>query len=201
MIITNEQSGERVIIDPYEFTNCLSMLKKEVVMFKAALKQGQERAIKLENDPVTLLFDKSFLLGNAYIFPEFMAYGLGTDDAEKETDIHSTLAPFNKVNHCSCPPPLISLSLSLPLPLIQAHNTYLSYKFDYINRYHIFFRSHSFKKGMEKMFCLSCFCSFVSLLVRVVFFCFVLFCLLLFCFVCVALLNYILLCPIAQFFT
>lgn len=97
MIITNEQSGERVIIDPYEFTNCLSMLKKEIVMFKAALKQGQARTINVEADPVTLLFDKSFLLGNAYIFPEFMAYGLGTDEAEKETEIHSTLAPFNKV--------------------------------------------------------------------------------------------------------
>ena len=52
-------------------------------MFKSCLAKGERRVINDANDPVSLLFDQTFQLGNAYHFPEYMAYYLGTESDEQ----------------------------------------------------------------------------------------------------------------------
>ena len=87
--VTNHSTHEHVFIDPFEFTKGFSVLRDERQKIQGAIENGREYESPKEHDPVTLLFDNTFYLGAAVIFPEFLAYNLQTDDEDKMQDITS----------------------------------------------------------------------------------------------------------------
>jgi len=87
--VVNHASDEHVFIDPFEFTKGFSVLRDEMQKMRNAIENEREYAIPEQHDPVALLFDNTFFLGAAVVFPEFLIYNLETDEEDVMQDITS----------------------------------------------------------------------------------------------------------------
>ena len=87
--VSNHASDEHVFIDPFEFTKGFSVLRDEMQKMRNAMENEREYMIPEQHDPVTLLFDNTFFLGAAVVFPEFLIYNLETDEEDVMQDITS----------------------------------------------------------------------------------------------------------------
>ena len=87
--VSNHASDEHVFIDPFEFTKGFSVLRDEMQKMRNAIENERDYTIPEQHDPVTLLFDNTFFLGAAVVFPEFLIYNLETDEEDVMQDITS----------------------------------------------------------------------------------------------------------------
>jgi hypothetical protein len=59
-----------------------------------ALQTGKEYEVDETHDPISLLFDKTFMLGTSFSIMEYLIYMFPTDDEEKRVHIKQAVAPF-----------------------------------------------------------------------------------------------------------
>ncbi|GMI09861.1 hypothetical protein TrLO_g15271 [Triparma laevis f. longispina] len=95
--VINGLTDESIIIDPFEFIKSYSIVKDETSRLSMAIESGREYEVSELNDPLKILFDNTFQLGTCTIFPEYLIYGLSTDEDEVNTDIKNCSAPYNNV--------------------------------------------------------------------------------------------------------
>jgi len=95
IVVKNSDTGEEVFQDPWEFQDRYSIVQDEVQKLKHAIAYGTEYHVPEVHDPLTLLFDNLFLLGNAnYLLMEYSML-METEDATQV--ITNAVAPFDKV--------------------------------------------------------------------------------------------------------
>jgi len=93
-VVKNSDTGEEVFQDPWEFQDRYSIVQDEVQKLKHAIAYGTEYHVPEVHDPLTLLFDNLFLLGNAnYLLMEYSML-METEDATQV--ITNAVAPFDK---------------------------------------------------------------------------------------------------------
>ena len=95
--VINSMTEESIIIDPFEFMKSYSVVKDEMMRLSMAMESGREYEVDDDKDPMNMLFDNTFQLGTTTIFPEYLIYGLSTDDDEENQDIKNISAPYNNV--------------------------------------------------------------------------------------------------------
>ncbi len=95
--VINNASDESIIIDPFEFMKAYSIIKDEMSKLQMALESDREYEFPEHHDPLLILFDNTFQLGTTTIFPEYLIYGLSTDEDEVHQDIKNISAPYNNV--------------------------------------------------------------------------------------------------------
>ena len=95
--VINSLDDESIIIDPFEFIKAYSIVKDEMTRLSMAMESGRDYEVSELSDPLKILFDNTFQLGTCTIFPEYLIYGLPTDEEEVEADIKNCSAPYNNV--------------------------------------------------------------------------------------------------------
>lgn len=81
-------------MDVFEFSDAHGALKTEVMKLTTALNSGKEYTIPDGHDPITLLFDKTYLLGTSFSIMEYLIYFFPTDDEEKRVHVKQAVLPF-----------------------------------------------------------------------------------------------------------
>jgi hypothetical protein len=95
--VINNLTDESIIIDPFEFMKSYSVVKDEMMRLSMAIESGRDYEVDEDKDPIKMLFDNTFQLGTTTIFPEYLIYGLSTDEDEENQDIKNISAPYNNV--------------------------------------------------------------------------------------------------------
>lgn len=110
--VTNSDPAYSILIDPAEFLPKLALLKDEMMKIKGALDAGRDYELPERHDPLYLMFDNDFLLGELLLgiffsikfdpgtathWPEYLLFNLETDDEEKMQDIKNACVPYNNV--------------------------------------------------------------------------------------------------------
>ena len=62
--VENSSPKLSILIDPQEFLPKLSLLKDEMMKLKSAIDGGRQYELPVQHDPIFLMFDNDFLLGN-----------------------------------------------------------------------------------------------------------------------------------------
>eukprot|EP00948_MAST-09A_sp_MAST-9A-sp1_P003862 g3862.t1 len=94
--ITDTQTNERAMIDPYMFKSALATIKGEITKLKLSMKKEEDYSISPANDPVSLLFDTTFLLGQVNFDARIMGLNMKLDEEERQQDIIDCLQPYGK---------------------------------------------------------------------------------------------------------
>ena len=92
--ITNENGGETISLDVFEFSDAHSTMRQDMQKMQMALQTGKEYEVDETHDPISLLFDKTFMLGTSFSIMEYLIYMFPTDDEEKRVHIKQSVAPF-----------------------------------------------------------------------------------------------------------
>lgn len=66
--VDNSQPKLSILIDPSEFLPKLSLLKDEMMKLRAAIDSNREYELPERHDPLFLMFDNDFHLGEKLIF-------------------------------------------------------------------------------------------------------------------------------------
>ena len=91
---TNTLTQEEMLLDEYEFVQALTILNDEHFRLRSTIAEGDGATYTLPeaHEPIMLLFDNSFHLGTAVIYPEFLIYNLASGDgdgSESVSEIYS----------------------------------------------------------------------------------------------------------------
>jgi len=96
--VQNKDTNATTFLDTFEFTKSLQILKDEIMWIKNALANGRDYEADDNHDPIKLLFDTSFHLGNARIYLLQLAHLLETEeDDDFYVDIRNAVSPYNCV--------------------------------------------------------------------------------------------------------
>ena len=95
--ITNQSSGETIVLDPFEFVKAHAVLNDELSFLTGALNAGNDYYAPDFHEPVTLFFDHSFQLGTAIFFVEYLIYMFPSEDGDIEVNISNVVSPHQDV--------------------------------------------------------------------------------------------------------
>ena len=95
--VTNQSSGESIVMDPFEFVKAHAVLNDEASFLKGALAAGNEYYAPDFHEPVTLMFDHSFHLGTSIFFIEYLIYMFASEDGDMEMTISNVVSPHQDV--------------------------------------------------------------------------------------------------------
>ena len=95
--ITNQSSGENIVLDPFEFVKAHAVLNDELSFLTGALNAGNDYYAPDFHEPVTLFFDHSFQLGTAIFFIEYLIYMFPSEDGDIEVNISNVVSPHQDV--------------------------------------------------------------------------------------------------------
>ena len=95
--VINNSTSESIVIDPFEFMKAYSLIKDEMSHLSLAIENERDYEFPEHHDPLIVLFDNTFQLGTTTLFPEYLIYGLSTDEDEIHQDIKNISAPYNNV--------------------------------------------------------------------------------------------------------
>jgi hypothetical protein len=95
--ITNQSSGESIVLDPFEFVKAHAVLNDEASFLKGALAAGNDYYAPDFHEPVTLFFDHSFQLGTSIFFIEYLIYMFPSEDGDIEMSISNVVSPHQDV--------------------------------------------------------------------------------------------------------
>jgi len=95
MAVRNSDTGEVVYQDPWEFDDRFNIVQDELAKVKQAVQFGTDYEVPAAHDPLTLLFDNIFKIGNADF--HLMEASLLMETEDTVSDIRSIVAPFNPV--------------------------------------------------------------------------------------------------------
>ena len=95
--VTNQSSGESIVLDPFEFVKAHAVLNDEASFIKGALSAGNDYYAPDFHEPVTLFFDHSFQLGTSIFFIEYLIYMFPSEDGDIEMSISNVVSPHQDV--------------------------------------------------------------------------------------------------------
>lgn len=95
--IHNSLSNETIFLDVFEFVKAHAILKDELAFLRNAISNEREYTSPEAHDPISLLFDNSFNVGAATIFPEYLLYNLPTDPEESQVNVKLAIPPFSTI--------------------------------------------------------------------------------------------------------
>lgn len=96
VINRNENPVQVVYLATFEFKRCYKILCDELYFLRDAVQAEEQYVVPFEHDPINLLFDATFHVGTAVMFPEFLVYNLETDASEKQLEVFPAAASGNQ---------------------------------------------------------------------------------------------------------
>eukprot|EP00949_MAST-11_sp_MAST-11-sp1_P000297 g297.t1 len=87
--VENVQQDDVMYLDPYEFTDCVKVMKNEIGFLVAAYENNQEYESTQDHDPFEMVYSSTYEVGTAMIYLESCAYFLETEADEAMVDIKS----------------------------------------------------------------------------------------------------------------
>ena len=87
--VENVQQDDVMYLDPYEFTDCVKVMKNEIGFLVAAYENNQEYESTQDHDPFEMVYSSTYEVGTAMIDLESCAYFLETEADEAMVDIKS----------------------------------------------------------------------------------------------------------------
>lgn len=97
MAVRNSDTGEMVYQDPWEFDDRFNIVQDELAKTKQAVQFGTDYEVPTAHDPLTLLFDNIFKIGNADF--HLMEASLLMETEDTVAPIRSIVAPFNPIGN------------------------------------------------------------------------------------------------------
>lgn len=96
--VTNNSASpvETVYLAAFEFNRAYSILNDELYHLRDAIEAEDSYSVPLHHDPLMLLFDSTFHVGTAVMFPEYLIYNLETDESEKQLEVFPAAASGNQ---------------------------------------------------------------------------------------------------------
>jgi hypothetical protein len=74
--VENSEPKLSILIDPQEFLPKLSLLKDEMMKLRAAVQAGRDYELPERHDPIYLMFDNDFHLGEFVLLTLLAVFGL-----------------------------------------------------------------------------------------------------------------------------
>jgi hypothetical protein len=95
--VINTETNEFMLLQSFEFVKNAGIMQDELLRLQRAVKNEKKYELDPINDPVSLLFDNSSILGTATVFLMDLSCMLETDAEERVNDIRNAVSPYNSV--------------------------------------------------------------------------------------------------------
>ena len=82
--VINTETNEFMLLQSFEFVKNAGIMQDELLKLQRAVKNEKEYTLNPINDPVSLLFDNSSILGTATVFLMDLSCMLETDEEEQK---------------------------------------------------------------------------------------------------------------------
>jgi predicted nuclease with TOPRIM domain len=87
---------ETIYLASFEFNRAYNILNDELYHLRDAIEADDQYKVPAQHDPLTLLFDATFHVGTAVMFPEYLIYNLETDESEVQLEVFPAAASGNQ---------------------------------------------------------------------------------------------------------
>ena len=96
--VTNRDANpvETIYLASFEFNRAYNILNDELYHLRDAIEADDKYTVPAQHDPLTLLFDATFHVGTAVMFPEYLIYNLETDESEVQLEVFPAAASGNQ---------------------------------------------------------------------------------------------------------
>jgi hypothetical protein len=88
----NSNPVETIYLPAFEFNRAYKILSDELYHLRDAIGAEEQYVVPFQHDPLMLLFDSTFHVGTAVMFPEYLVYNLETDDSERLCEVFPAAA-------------------------------------------------------------------------------------------------------------
>lgn len=88
---------ESVVLDPFDFSKGLSVMRDELRRVSAAIDGNRSYECDEANDPLRVFFETTTCVAAARVFTDFCVYNLMPEDEEKVVELRQTVAPFSSM--------------------------------------------------------------------------------------------------------
>ena len=96
--VTNRDANpvETIYLASFEFNRAYNILNDELYHLRDAIEADDQYTVPEQHDPLSLLFDATFHVGTAVMFPEYLIYNLETDESEVQLEVFPAAASGNQ---------------------------------------------------------------------------------------------------------
>ena len=96
--VTNRNANpvETIYLASFEFNRAYSILNDELYHLRDAIEAQDDYTVPPQHDPVSLLFDATFHVGTAVMFPDYLIYNLESDENETRLEVFPAATSGNQ---------------------------------------------------------------------------------------------------------